>query len=61
MNIFEYDGEKFDRKLDEIFNKMDSNKLKKELIECGLIFAETEKNKHGEEIICGQNILKRYR
>lgn len=32
MNIFEYDGEEFDRKLDEVFNNMDKNTLKKELM-----------------------------
>ncbi len=37
MNIFEYDGEEFDKKLDEIFDKIDSNELKKELLECGLV------------------------
>lgn len=36
MNIFEFDGEEFDKKLDEIFSNMDKEKLKKELIECGL-------------------------
>ncbi len=36
MNIFEYDGEEFDKKLDEIFSNTDKEKLKKELIKCGL-------------------------
>lgn len=36
MNIFEYDGEEFDKKLDEIFANINKEKLKKELIECGL-------------------------
>ena len=44
MNIFEYDGEEFDKKLDEIFNNMDKNTLKKELMKCGLIFANREGN-----------------
>ena len=49
MNIFEYDGEEFDRKLDEIFNKMDSNKLKKELIECGLVIKDVIRIEHNAE------------
>ena len=36
MNIFEYDGEEFDKKLEEIFQNIDKEQLKKELIECGL-------------------------
>ena len=44
MNIFEYDGEEFDRKLDEVFNNMDKNTLKKELMKCGLIFVNKEEN-----------------
>ncbi|MCI7205429.1 MAG: hypothetical protein MSA15_05465 [Clostridium sp.] len=44
MNIFEYDGEEFDRKLDEVFNNMDKNTLKKELMKCGLIFVNKEGN-----------------
>lgn len=36
MNIFEYDGDEFDKKLDEIFANIDKEQLKKELIECGL-------------------------
>ena len=36
MNIFEFDGEEFDKKLDEIFSNTDKEMLKKELIECGL-------------------------
>ena len=37
MNIFEYEGEEFDKKIDEIFDKIDSSTLKKDLIECGLV------------------------
>lgn len=36
MNIFNYQGKEFDKKVDEIFNKIEANKLKEELIECGL-------------------------
>ncbi len=36
MNIFEYDGKEFDKKLNEIFENIDKEQLKKELIECGL-------------------------
>ena len=36
MNIFEYEGKEFNKKLDEIFKKLDKEKLKKDLIECGL-------------------------
>lgn len=44
MNVFEYDGEEFDKKLDEVFNNMDKNTLKKELIKCGLIIVNREGN-----------------
>lgn len=36
MNIFEYEGEEFDKKLDEIFENIDTEDLFQELIECGL-------------------------
>ena len=36
MNIFEYDGEEFDRKLEELFQNIEKEQLKKELVECGL-------------------------
>lgn len=36
MNIFEYEGKEFDKKLDEIFKDINKEKLKQELIECGL-------------------------
>ncbi len=36
MNIFELNDEEFDKKLDEIFSKIDKEKLLQELIECGL-------------------------
>lgn len=36
MNIFEYNGEEFDKKLDEIFKNINREQLKKDLIECGL-------------------------
>ena len=51
MNIFEYDGEEFDKKLDEVFNNMDKNTLKKELIKCGLIFVNREENDMWTEYI----------
>lgn len=35
-NIFEYDGEEFNKKLDEIFSNTDKKELKQILIECGL-------------------------
>ena len=35
-NIFEYDGEEFNKKLDEIFSNTDKKELKQTLIECGL-------------------------
>ena len=38
MNIFEYDGEEFDRKLDEVFNNMDKNTLKKRINEMRINF-----------------------
>ena len=37
MNIFEYDGEEFDKKVDEVFGNINANELKRELIECGLV------------------------
>lgn len=37
MNIFEYDGEEFNKKVDEIFNNTNPKQLKKDLLECGLI------------------------
>ncbi len=37
MNIFEYEGKEFDKKLDEIFNNISKEELKNELIECGLV------------------------
>ncbi len=40
MNIFEYDGEEFDKKLEEIFKDINKDELKKELIECGLEIQE---------------------
>lgn len=40
MNIFEYDGEEFDEKLNELFKNIDKETLKQELIECGLILKE---------------------
>lgn len=40
MNIFSYDGEEFDEKLDEIFKDTDRETLKQELIECGLVLKE---------------------
>ena len=40
MNIFDYKGKEFDKKLDEIFNNIDKEKLKQELIECGLEIKE---------------------
>ena len=33
MNIFEYDGEEFDKKLDEIFANIDKEELKNEIIQ----------------------------
>lgn len=36
MNIFNYEGKEFDKKLDEIFKDINKEKLKQELIECGL-------------------------
>ena len=35
-NVFEYDGEEFNKKLDEIFSNTDKKELKQILIECGL-------------------------
>lgn len=51
MNVFEYDREEFDKKLDEIFNNMDKNTLKKELMKCGLIFVNREENDMWAEYI----------
>ena len=48
MNIFKYEGKEFDRKLDEIFKKINKDQLKRELIECGL---EIKKNKKDEMIL----------
>lgn len=36
MNIFDYEGKEFDKKLDEIFKNKSKEELKQELIECGL-------------------------
>lgn len=36
MNIFELNDEEFDKKLDEIFSKIDKEDLFQELIKCGL-------------------------
>ena len=36
MNIFDYNEEEFNKKLEEIFKNISSEKLIKELIECGL-------------------------
>lgn len=36
MDIFDYDGEEFDKKLDDIFENISTEELIKELIECGL-------------------------
>lgn len=40
MNIFKYDGKEFDGKLNEIFDNIDKEKLKQELIECSLVIKE---------------------
>ncbi len=48
MNIFEYDGEEFDKKLDEIFANIDKEELKKELIECGLEIIQSTYNTQNE-------------
>ncbi len=54
MNIFEYDGEEFDKKLDDIFESITKEQLKKELIECGL---EIKQETYSIE---KENILKEY-
>ena len=36
MDIFDYDGEEFEKKLDDIFENISTEELIKELIECGL-------------------------
>lgn len=36
MNIFEYEGEEFDKKLDELFSEYTEEKLLKELVNSGL-------------------------
>lgn len=36
MNIFDYEGKEFDKKLDEVFENKNKTELKKELVECGL-------------------------
>lgn len=36
MDIFELNDEEFDKKLDEIFENIDTEELFQELIECGL-------------------------
>lgn len=41
MNIFEYEGKEFDKKLDEIFKNINKENLKRELIECGLEIKRT--------------------
>lgn len=41
MNIFEYEGKEFDKKLDEIFSNINKEELKKELIECGLVIKQS--------------------
>lgn len=51
MNIFEYDGEEFDKKLDEIFKNVNKEQLKKELIECGLEIKQEIYNIEKENIL----------
>ena len=51
MNIFEYDGEEFDKKLDEIFKNINKEQLKKELIECGLEIKQEIYNIEKENIL----------
>lgn len=44
MNIFDYNGKEFDKKLDNIFNNIDKDNLMKELIDCGLEVKGKEDN-----------------
>lgn len=48
MNIFEYEGEEFDKKLDEIFANVNKEELKRELIECGLEITQATYNTQNE-------------
>ena len=45
MNIFKYEGKEFNKKLDEIFNNISTDELKKELIECDLKIKKEETRK----------------
>jgi len=56
MNIFEYDGEEFDKKLDEIFENINIEELKKELVECGLIIKQEVYNINNEIDLIENNI-----
>lgn len=49
MNIFEYNDEEFDRVLNEVFDNIDKNVLKRELMECGLILQKQTKEINIEE------------
>lgn len=50
MNIFELEGEEFDKKLDEIFSNINKEELKKELIECGLEITQVTYNTKSDSI-----------
>ena len=49
MNIFEYNDEEFDRVLNEVFDNIDKNVLKRELMDCGLILQKQTKEINIEE------------
>lgn len=44
MNIFEYNDKEFDKILNEVFDNIDENVLKRQLMECGLIFTKAEQD-----------------
>lgn len=58
MNIFEYDGEEFDKKLEELFKNINKKQLKKELIECGLEIKAQVYSVKNEEFLTGENDFK---
>lgn len=49
MNIFEYKGKEFNQEIDKIFNNINKNQLKKELIECGLVIKQETQPIHKEK------------
>lgn len=55
MNIFDYEGEEFDKKLEELFQNIDKEQFKKELVECGLEIKTQVYSAEYEEFLEGLN------